>query len=591
MAGTQGSSYSSSSKAAAGNKATTQNLQKGLNASGSAKTSSGLGNRPASSSVNAAAANAARMAASRAATAASSQRTATSNGGGISTRTMAANYGAYKNPSATRMDSYNANARDGSGGVPAQEAITKGKSGISASLNPQESSFQGKGGFNPPSTGIAASLNNSVNSVLSRIGQMASTPFGTAPSPIAKASPFSTGYNLTPADIIGGAYTQNVAGPGGFMMKQGFGQPQPGVNEVTLAQLAAGGMDPLGSLRMLTSQPKQITSRIKDQSRVPSVDSPAMTAAAGYRGYDPISSISTPQTAAAQVTGYQNPARAFPTQTPQGVSPQNYNWNGSPNYAAANAAGMNQAFNVNSMPKVAMEGGIPGGISPDSVPSLPNYASPVSIAAREPQGYSRPTQTFAQNLVSRGFTGGTAPQPAQTAMTSPMAGQGASFRSPASAAQYNTAMGGLLGGGTQVAPASPASSNDPLEHPLYSGDSTPQQYVNGLLGGSGYNDLYGRQGMTNSNARDELNNLPPKERKRVVTEAGKASKDPEFRALSDADKSKVLELIKTGMTLKDALKAIKTPATGGGTQTASKPVYYPQYYSTWAGLPSGQRYA
>ena len=53
----------------------------------------------------------------------------------------------------------------------------------------------------------------------------------------------------------------------------------------------------------------------------------------------------------------------------------------------------------------------------------------------------------------------------------------------------------------------------------------------------------------------------------------------------------MLELIKTGMTLKDALKAIKTPATGGGTQTASKPVYYPQYYSTWAGLPSGQRYA
>jgi len=541
---------------------------------------------------------------------------------------MAANYGAYKNPSATRMDSYNANARDGSGGVPAQEAITKGKSGISASLNPQESSFQGKGGFNPPSTGIAASLNNSVNSVLSRIGQMASTPFGTAPSPIAKASPFSTGYNLTPADIIGGAYTQNVAGPGGFMMKQGFGQPQPGVNEVTLAQLAAGGMDPLGSLRMLTSQPKQITSRIKDQSRVPSVDSPAMTAAAGYRGYDPISSISTPQTAAAQVTGYQNPARAFPTQTPQGVSPQNYNWGGPPNLAALNANGMNQAFNVNSMPKVAMEGSIPGGISPDSVPSLPNYASPVSIAAREPQGYSRPTQTFAQNLVSRGFTGGTAPQPAQTAMTSPMAGQGASFRSPASAAQYNTAMGGLLGGGTQVAPASPASSNDPLEHPLYSGDSTPQQKVggyNGLLGGSPYNDLYGRPGMIDPNAKDasnymaekgadkagspkDMRDLTPEQRKqvkdymkqgmsrkdaiaKVKAEAGKASKDPEFRALSDADKSKVLELIKTGMTLKDALKAIKTPATGGGTQTASKPVYYPQYYSTWAGLPSGQRYA
>lgn len=608
MAGTQGSSYGSSGAAAAGNRAVTNNLRSGLNASGSSRTNSGYGNTSARSSVNAAAANAARMAAERA-TSSASQRTASSGGFGRSgagaslggfgsmrevadriaaSRSLSSNaadktslpgigqsfgrgtnysaadytmagYGAYKNPNATGR-------------------VVDGQGRTIASLAQPGSTFQ-KGLTFSPGDFMRAGYQH-----YQQAPSMQSTP----QTALDSWSPF-----VNTANIVGGAYTQNVAGPGGAMMKLGFGQPQSSGGEINQTQVQANSEIPLSMLGMLASTPKAITDRIKDQSRVPSVESPTMSAAAGYQGYNPLSSISTPRTA--------------PT-------PTNYAWNGSPNIAGANAAALNQAFNVNSGPKVAAEG-LPGAPSVASVPSLPNYAPSVSVAKREPSPYDPIQQMAGYQNPARAFPSRPAAQPTQTAMVSPMAGQGQTFRSPASAAQYNAAMGGLLSAANnQVAAASPTSSDDPLENPLYMGDSTAPQkigqylepkfetiadpakkagnYINGLLGGS----PDGGNVSVNPNAQDALNYMAEK-----IPQPGGGAKgadqatQTEFKALSKEDRRKVRQYMKDGMSMADAIKKVKGTGSGtgtgtgnGGTQTAG--LYYPQYYSTWAGLPSGQRY-
>ena len=615
MSGTQGSSYSSSKAAAAGNKATTQNLQKGLNASGSSKTSSGLGNKPASSSVNAAAAAAARTAAARAATASTQRTQNSSNVGGYGRSSPAS---ASVNAAAARASMMN-NQRSagitqssplGKGSLAGPDSNASAKSGLTGGIgqdyskgttySPADYTMAGYGAYKNPNA--TQRVVNGAGQTIASLAKPGSTfskgltlssgdymragyrdyqqPPSQQSTPQTASASFSP--NLSIRDIIGGAYTDNVAGPGGYMMKMGLGPREFSGGEINQAQVQANSEIPMASLGMLASVPKAITSRIKDQSRVPSQDS---------------------------------------------MVAENYNWNGSPNYAAANAAGMNQAFNVNSMPKVAMEGSIPGGISPDSVPSLPNYASPVSVANREPSPYDAQQQVAGYQNPARAFPSRPAAAPTQTAMNSPMAGQGISFsnnRYSMPAAGYNQEIvralanqravsAGLLGnagtdtfgkyapGQVAEAPASSADPNATTDYGIYDQQPTRFQkfkasvekkgdWVNGLLGGTSQNQP-GWTPSGNPNARDPLNNLPPKEREKVVTEAGKAATDPEFKALSDGDKTKVLELIKTGMTLKDALKAIKTGTTGGGTQTASQPLYYPQYYSQWAGLPSGQRYA
>lgn len=590
MAGTQGSSYSSPDTAAAANKTTTSNLNKGLNPSGSSKTSSGYGSKPASSSVNAAAANAARMAAERAASTAASQRTSTSQGGYGPSRPASANVNAAAARASMMNNQRSAGITQSYGGkgdaFGANQTVSKG-----INMSAGDMLAGGYGAYNNPSAGLA----------------MAARP---------NTSVYGKGTNLSSGDLLAGGYRSYQQPPSMQSTPQTAGG---GWNDLAGLQAAVAGMNPTFG-NIVSGTLRSPLGKVTSNGEIGGANWEQTMMNGGY-GPTPsqIASIDYGQTPLAKDMS-RVPSIA------EIAKPENYNWGGPPNIAALNANAMNQAFNVNSMPKVAMEGGIPGGISPDSVPSLPNYASPVSIAAREPQGYSAPTQTFAQNLVSRGFTGGTAPQPTQTAMNSPMAGQGASFRSPASASQYNRAMGGLLGGGNQVASASPASSNDPLEHPLYSGGSTPRQkvggyleqkfekianpvqkagdYVNGLLGGSGYNDLYGRPGMTDPNARDQLNNLAEKtgttkskataEQIKQAVEDGKA--DPEYKALSAEKKQLIAKYVREGMTYAEAKAKALGGTTGGGTGTGTggtvtRPaVYYPQYYSTWAGLPSGQRY-
>ncbi len=624
MAGTQGSSYSSSDKAAAANRATTSNLKSGLNASGSSKTNSGYGNTAARASVNAAAASAARMAAERAAATRSYSSAASRNmssGAGASLGGFGSMRQVAERIAADRSPSSNAAAKSDLPGI--------GQSfGRGTNYSAADYTMAGYGAYKNPNA-------------TQRITDGQGRTIASLAAPRQNITTVQKGVNLSPADMLAGGYGQYQRAPsaqstpqtatGGWNdlanIQRTLGQFQPsfggivsGLSRSPFAAKVAGtpggeiGSVNLGPNGIPEQQlmnagygpaPSQIarvdygqTPIAKDISRVPSMESPTMTAAAGYQGYNPLSSVSTPQTAAA--------------------SPPGYNWNGSPNVAAANAAAMNQPMNVNYEQKVAMQG-IPGAPSLDSVPNLPNYASPVSVAAREPEGYTSPnaatTEVAGYQNPARAYPSISRPAPPQSAMVSPMAGQGQTFRSPASAAQYNQAMGGLLAAANnQVASASPAASDDPgaIEgNPLYDGDSTPQQklnaaletrferiadpalkageYVNGLLGGSPYNDLYGRPGMTDPNVRDQMNNLAEKG-------ADKTSGRTDMRGLSEEQRDKVREYMKQGMSRKEAIKKVKAEAggsgsgtgTGGGTQTAS--LYYPQYYSAWAGLPSGQKY-
>ena len=576
MSGTQGSSYSSSKAAAAGNKATTQNLQKGLNASGSSKVSSGLGNKPASSSVNAAAANAARQAAARAATSAS-QRTATSG------------YGA------SRPASANVNAA----AARASMMNNQRQAGVTQSYG------QGKGDMYGANQTVSKGTNLSAGDMLTGGYMNYKNPSaGLAMAARPNTTVYSKGINQSAADLLQGGYGQYRQAPS---MQSTPQTAVGGWNDLAGLQRAVAGMNPSFGSMVAGDQRQIYGGGIPADAQNPSF------ATDNYVKNWPIAKDM------ARVPSEPSIADV--------AKPENYNWGGPPNLAALNANGMNQAFNVNSMPKVAMEGGIPGGISPDSVPSLPNYASPVSVANREPSPYDAQQQVAGYQNPARAFPSRPAAAPTQTAMNSPMAGQGISFsnnRYSMPAAGYNQEIvralanqravsAGLLGnagtdtfgkyapGQVAEAPASSADPNATTDYGIYDQQPTRFQkfkasvekkgdWVNGLLGGTSQNQP-GWTPSGNPNARDPLNNLPPKEREKVVTEAGKAATDPEFKALSDGDKTKVLELIKTGMTLKDALKAIKTGTTGGGTQTASQPLYYPQYYSQWAGLPSGQRYA
>lgn len=611
MAGTQGSSYSSPDKAAAGNARTTSNLRSGLNASGSSKTNSGYGSRPASSSVNAAAANAARTAAERAASTAASQRTATSQGGYGPSRPASANVNAAAARASMMNNQRAAGLTQSYGGkgdaFGANQTVSKG-----INMSAGDMLAGGYGAYNNPSAGLA----------------MAARP---------NTSVYGKGTNLSSGDLLAGGYRSYQQPPSMQSTPQTAGG---GWNDLAGLQAAVAGMNPTFG-NIVSGTLRSPLGKVTSNGEIGGANWEQTMMNGGY-GPTPsqIASIDYGQTPLAKDMS-RVPSIA------EIAKPENYNWGGPPNLAALNANGMNQAFNVNSMPKVAMEGGIPGGISPDSVPNLPNYASPVSVANREPSPYDSPTQFAGYQNPARAFP--SRPAPTQTAMNSPMAGQGVSFsdnRYSMPAAGYNQEIvralanqravnAGLLGNaGTdtfgkyapgQVAEA-PASAADPsvtTDYGLY--DQTPtlgQQLkagainyldkktapiksggdlVNGLLGGTSQNNP-NWQAPGNPNARDQLNNLAEKtgttktkataEQIKQAVEDGKA--DPEYKTLSAEKKQLIAKYVREGMTYAEAKAKALGGTTGGGTGTGgtvTRPaVYYPQYYSTWAGLPSGQRY-
>jgi hypothetical protein len=260
-------------------------------------------------------------------------------------------------------------------------------------------------------------------------------------------------------------------------------------------------------------------------------------------------------------------------------------------------------------------------IKKDITDRVPSKAQPTAVA-----GYQNPARAFPARNVSapvqvasyqnpaRAFPARPQPQESNympsgsmtASLQSPMSGQSATFRSPSSAAQYNTAMGGLLSDRNQTAIASPAGSDTPADMSggLYDGDSTPAQkvagwaetkfekiadptkkageWLNGLLGGSEYNDLYGRTGMTNPNARDPLNTEAVKDDRNVEQDA---ITNEQINSLSAPQKAEFDRLVASGMSRTEAYyRALgyTSPAT-----QQPKTIAYPEYYSKWAGLPTG----
>jgi hypothetical protein len=102
------------------------------------------------------------------------------------------------------------------------------------------------------------------------------------------------------------------------------------------------------------------------------------------------------------------------------------------------------------------------------------------------------------------------------------------------------------------------------------------------LGGSKYNDLYGRTGMTNPNARDPLNTEAVKDDRNVEQDAITSE---QINSLSAPQKAEFDRLVASGMSRTEAYyRALgyTSPAT-----QQPKTIAYPEYYSKWAGLPTG----
>lgn len=550
MAGTQGSSYGSSGAAAAGNRQVTSNLRSGLNASGSSRTNSGYGNTSARSSVNAAAANAARMAAERA-TSSASQRTATSQGGYGPSRPASANV----NAAAARASMMNNQRSAGiTQSAPGRGDAFGANQTVSRGVNQSAADYmaQGYGAYKNPNA--TQSIQNGFGSKIASLA-----------APKQNIQTVNKGINQSAADLLAAGYgkyqsppsmqSTPVAAQNGWNALGGLQQAVSKMNP-NLGQIVAG--DPLSSFKPVSSA-GEIGSLVRPM--LGGADYGAQMAQAALSNFAP--SVPKDLSRIAQ-------APDIPVTESYWANKQQL-----PGNAYASIQGGPQAPSIND------------------VPSLPNYAPPVSVAAREPRPYDSPTQQTASLL-------------------SPMAGQGATFRNPTSAKQYNAAMGGLLSAqNNPPASAQPARGNDPLvaSNDLYDGESTLQQKINGsletrfekiaspaqkigdkingLLGGSGYNDLYGNKSQGNQNARDALNSEAEKSR-HVQNEAQIASKSPEFRSLSAADQKTVMAYIEQGLTLAEAIAKLKSgSATAQNTAIPRPTVRYPEYYSKWANLPTG----
>jgi len=530
MAGTQGSSYSSSTKAAAANKTVTANLAANKNASGSVKT---VTSKP-SSSVNAAAAAAAAKAA----------LSAKSSSG----KAMGAALGSFGGGSGLNGNTSNQAAKTS---LPSRQATNQiAQKGINQSA--ADYMAQGYGAYKNPNA--TQSIQNGFGSKIASLA-----------APKQNIQTVSKGINQSAADLLAAGYgkyqsppsmqSTPVAAQNGWNALGGLQQAVSKMNP-NLGQIVAG--DPLSSFKPVSSA-GEIGSLVRPM--LGGADYGAQMAQAALSNFAP--SVPKDLSRIAQ-------APDIPVTESYWANKQQL-----PGNAYASIQGGPQAPSIND------------------VPSLPNYAPPVSVAAREPRPYDSPTQQTASLL-------------------SPMAGQGATFRNPTSAKQYNAAMGGLLSAqNNPPASVQPARGNDPLvaSNDLYDGESTLQQKINGsletrfekiaspaqkigdkingLLGGSGYNDLYGNKSQGNQNARDALNSEAEKSR-HVQNEAQIASKSPEFRSLSAADQKTVMAYIEQGLTLAEAIAKLKSgSATAQNTAIPRPTVRYPEYYSKWANLPTG----
>lgn len=267
--------------------------------------------------------------------------------------------------------------------------------------------------------------------------------------------------------------------------------------------------------------------RQKDMARVPSKAEP--TAVAGYQ--NPARSFPSRPNAPVTVASYQNPARSYP-QRPQ-IQEADY---------ATKTAIPDDAYASIRAPRAVP----PSPVRLSDVPPIPasTFNKGVTLTPTDmiAGGYGAYQQAPA---FGDSFPG----QGTQTASLAP-------GRSPWDR-MYGTGVRDVVrktiqdktNGAPQVAGAVPASSSDEtsVQHPLYDGDTSPRQriaaalqkgmelraapfrmagdFINEKLGGSPYNDLYGRPGMNgNPNARDPLNTESSEKVKKLVAAA--AAGDP-----------------------------------------------------------------
>lgn len=565
------------------------------------------------------AAAAARAAASRAASTAATRSSGAgaslgsfSSGAAVNARTGTSNSAASRNMSsgggygASRPASANVNAAAARAAMSANQR----SAGITQSA-------PGKGNLYGANQVVSKGVNLSAGDYL-RAG------YGEYKNPTARvamaARPNTTvakkGVNLSAGDLLSGGYGQYRQAPSAQSTPQTAANgwsDLAGIQRVlsqsapTVASIVAGdprqrysiggyqgeisdyatrdimGQDAIGNTLSAALSRAEIKKDITD--RVPSKAQP--TAVAGYQNPArafPARNVSAP----VQVASYQNPARAFPAR-PQ---PQESN------YMPKTALPASLYANLQKPPSV--------GRAPVTVADVPHLPfqdvkkginlSPADMLAGGYGSYQQ-APAFGDSMPAGNMT---------ASLQSPMAGQSATFRSPASAAQYNAAMGGLLSAANQVAGVSPASSvaSSYTGNGLYDGDSTPTQkvagwaetkfekianpakkageWLNGLLGGSGYNDLYGRSGMTNPNARDPLNTEADKFRQPGESDAITSE---QINSLSAPQKAEFDRLVASGMSRTEAYYR----ALGYTAPTTQQPktIAYPEYYSKWAGLPTG----
>lgn len=580
MSGTQGSSYSSSSKASTANKTISSNIKSGKNASGSAKAPAKTISSNGNKSVNAAAAAAAKT---------------------LATKTAKANYGAYGNAKSTSSAVKMASGLGGSTNRSSvQNPISAGGKGNYGLVN----SAPGKGNL-PSGGGLFDSVRSGANSLLAsakggllNLANSYSVPtFGSLPTNGILSAP-KPQNGLADYNRLG--YMTAQAKPSIGSIVAGDRQQQYAMGGMpgeigALQQKDILGRDGIGDIvnAMLSraTVPKQYT------DRVPSGSGGVSVASREPIGYDSVSARYDQQQSNFQ------PKSAMPATA----------------YAALTGAG--------NAPSVA------------SVPAIPGTQSPMSgqgTSFNNPYGASDYNTAMAQSLGR---------QPRQqtqmaAATVSPMSGQGSPF--PSAANQYqnkrtgqpidanqlvsamNAGVMGVYNRGVPSAQPVQAASNDPIENPLYEGDSTPQQKLGGYLeqkaekytapfanvaekintalGGSPYNDLYGSQNQQTQNSgyswssENMASPIPGKtspagqyqkaaaqqQQAATIWDSFTDTQRDQLATLEPAQITQVRQYMQQGMSFAEAFAKVK-PATTNTAPTWRQP----QYTQTWAFTPAG----
>lgn len=300
-------------------------------------------------------------------------------------------------------------------------------------------------------TSTASPIRNTPNAAAANANRMtAALRAGTTISGSGKSNlfgadqTFSKGVNLSSGDLIKGGYRNYqqppAARPAGFGPLSGIQMATARMNP-SISSLVAGDPQAVygGGIPADAQNPTFATENYvkdyptprapKDQARVPSVNSPTRLAAAGYRDYDPMSSITTGNGPTPVAT---NPPRSFPARP---AVPQVASYD--PLSSIQRPA--ERPVTVADVPQ------LPGGAStvrPGVNPSMADFD--MTALTREPQPYDprgpqvaaaqnpprvfpgRPTAaptrtTFTQSLLDKGFTGeglspaGGTPAPASSA--------------------------------------------------------------------------------------------------------------------------------------------------------------------------------